>query len=52
METKVRKTKIRKSERLGWKSLSERDMRPLSERIGEGRKVYVKPVKGSFVLVP
>ena len=28
----------RKSERLGRKSLSERDRKPLPERIGEGKK--------------
>ncbi len=42
----------RKSERLGWKSLAERDRRPLSERIGEGRRVYANTKKSPFVLVP
>ena len=42
----------RKSERLGWKSLAERDRRPLSERIGERRRVYANTKKSTFVLVP
>lgn len=46
------KTSIRKSVRLGWRSREDRDRRPLSERIGEGRVVYASTQKGDFLLVP
>lgn len=53
MEQISEKARIkRKSERLGWKSRSERDVRPLCERIGEGRRVYADTRKSNLLLVP
>jgi hypothetical protein len=42
----------RKSERLGWKCITDKDRRPLSERIGEGQKVGRFCVKSHSLLVP
>lgn len=50
-QTVVKSVK-RKSERLGWKKHSERDRRPLSERMGEGYRIYADTGKSPLVLVP